>query len=265
MGEAKIVIYNGAKSVTLPVLPEKYDIVDNWDNHELNINKLGLITMIGKRGLRSLTISSFLPNQLYDFVTPGGTTMGTEGGSLTDLQRVLDLQKKGIYADPWAVIKTLKSWRGSVLTFSISGTSGQCSWPCVIDGDFTYGEEPGSGDVQYTITLKEYKKTNTKRTVKKPSTVIRGGGKEIDTTKTGGLDSPTIHYKTKKGDTINKISKKFYGNTKQKKNIYKTNKRAITKAFKKYMKKLSAAEKKKYKKKSKYNKPLPKGTILVLK
>lgn len=231
----RITLLNGKNKIIFPITPESYEVTDTWQNEELNINKLGLITMIGKRGLKSLTISSFFPKRNYNFIQLGSTAE----------------------TSPWTAIKKLQSWRGKVLTLSISGTKGRVSWQCVIDGDFTYGERDASGDVYFNLTLKEYKKTKTKRAVKKPTKK-----------KPGHSWAETFYnftYPTqKKGETVNTICRKYYGDTKKRKAIYKLNKTTLEKAFKKYMKKLSKEEKKKYKKKSKYNKPLPKKTKIEI-
>ena len=228
----RITLTSGKNSMIFPVTPESYEVTDTWQNEELNINKLGLITMIGKRGLKSVTLSSFFPKNNYDFIQLGSSA----------------------YAGPWSAIKTLQSWRGKVLTLFISGTAGRVSWPCVIDGDFTYGERDGTGDVYFSIVLKEYKKTKTKRTIRKP---VKKKAASIG----GGLKDP---YTTKKDDTINMICRKYFGDTKKKKKIYKRNKKTVEKAFKKYMKNLSKKALKQYKKKSKYNRPLPKKVKITI-
>ena len=193
----KIQLMNGEEELILPITPESYEITDSWANEELNINQLGLITMIGTRGLKSITISSFFPAQEYDFLVPGSTTED---------------------CNPWAMVKKLLDWRGSVLTLFISDTDDIVSWPCVIDGDFIYGERDASGDVYYTITLKEYRKTNSERKVKE-------GGSE------GGIKFP---YTTRLGDTLNQISTQYCGSTKYAKTLFIQNKVKVKASFKEY-------------------------------
>ena len=260
-----ITICKGTEKIALPVLPESFTITDSWDNHELNINSIGAITMIGKRGLKSITINSFFPNHNYSFLEPG-STIAVRNEKVVEEKKVgkssYEITTKNVVVyDPWVLIKRLQSWRGSILTLFISNTDGVVSWPCVIDGDFTYEEKDGSGDVYYTLTLKEYKKTNTKRTVKTP-TATKSAGKGSGL---GGMHTTTKKYTTKNGDTLKKIARKLYGISSKAKTIYKSNKKAVEKGFKKYKKTLSKAEQKKYKKKSKYNKPLPKGVKLTVK
>ena len=226
----RIQLMNGDEEITLPITPESYDITDNWTNEELNINQLGLITMIGKRGLKSITISSFFPAQPYDFLVPGSTTED---------------------CNPWAMVQKLLDWRGNVLTLFISDTDNIVSWPCVIDGDFIYGERDASGDVYYTITFKEYKKTNTERKVKDGG----DGGK---------IKFPYIT--TRVGITLNEISKLFCGSTKYAQALFVQNKAAVKASFKEYKRWfcLDKRAKQRFKQKSKYDRPLMKGTKLLL-
>ena len=225
----KIHLMNGEEELIFPITPESYDITDNWTNEEISINQLGVITMIGNRGLRSLSFSSFFPAQEYDFLVPGSTTED---------------------CNPWAMVKKLLDWRGNVLTLFIADTDNIISWPCVIDADFVYGERDASGDVYYTITLKEYKQTNSERKVKD------GGDGE------GNIKFP---YYTKNGDTLNKISKQYCGTKEYAKLLYTQNKKAVKASFKRYKASLtSKAAKNSYKKLSKYKKWLDTGTKLIL-
>lgn len=265
----KMALINGTGKIILPVNPSSFDVVDGWNNVEANINSLGLINMIGNRGLKSVTISSFFPAKTYDFTVSGGTVSKTTEYSSAIMLGGTARTNKIVTYHPWQTIKKLQSWRGKVLTFSISGTDGIVSWRCLIDGDIQYGEKDGTGDVYYTLTLKEYKSTNKKRTVtvpvqkKKKSTTKKN---EADDGRGRAVARPGKYkYTTKKGDTLKKIAFKVIGKSSKASSVYKQNKKAIKKAFKKYNKKLSSAEKKKYKKLSKYNKPLPKGVKLVIK
>lgn len=244
----KFILYNGKQKIIFPINPESYEVVDSWDNQELNITQLGLITMIGKRGLKSITFSSFFPKNNYDFREKNGTVMNITG--IADTNNAIKALKKGEYL-PWTCIRLLQSWRGKILTFSISDTGGRVSWPCVIDGEFTYGERDHTGDVYFTITLKEYKRTNTKRTIKPPAKKAKAAKPTARTN--------VLFYETKKKDTLKIVSKKMTGTSSYASEIYNQNKATCKKAFKKYRKKLSKKQKKKYDKKSKYNKPMPKG------
>ena len=214
----KIQIANGVQKIVLPVTPESFEVRDNWANEELNINELGLITLIRKRGLRSITISSFFPVIRYSFTVPGSTM-----------------------ADPWSLIRKLSDWRGTVLTLFITGAD---SWPCVIDGDFTYGEKDATGDVYYTLTLKEYKRTSSTRTE-------------------NGTVFDRFPYTTKAEDTLYKISWNVIGSALIANELYEQNKAVLERAFDFYLQTHSVSEGNAYKALAVVNRPLPGGLVLT--
>lgn len=109
--------------------------------------------------------------------------------------------------------------------------------------EMKYSQNDTTGDVNYTLSIKEYRNPE-KRIAKK-------------TTKT--------KYKVKTGDTLAKIAYKHLGKTSYKSTIYDQNKRAIEAAFKKHQKVLKKAGKAQVKSKtSKKGKYLYKGTILYI-
>ncbi len=132
-------IINGEDSITLPINPSVVTVEDSWKNEEVDINKIGLITLIGKRALRSVTIESFFPAQEYGFA------IHTEHCD-----------------DPFFYIRKLSEWRGQMLTFTMTETDNYISWPCVID-DLQYGFREADDDIFYTLRLKEYKQAASTR------------------------------------------------------------------------------------------------------
>ena len=117
-------------SVTLPVPPQSFEVQVKQKNETLAINNLGDINMIGKTGLKQVSISSFFPAQQYSFC------VSTAG-------------------DPYQQIETLNNLRtaGKPTKVSITGTN--LSMDCTVD-DLSWGEKDGSGDVYFSVTLREY-------------------------------------------------------------------------------------------------------------
>ncbi len=122
----------GSDAVAFPINPPSFEVSNGYKHAVVNIQNLGDINMIGKRGLASVKFSSFFPAQYYNFV------------------QVLSLQTPYEYV---AAIKRMAE-NSAPCTLMITGTS--VSTPVTIDG-FTFGEKDGSGDVYFSLSLKEYR------------------------------------------------------------------------------------------------------------
>lgn len=122
----------GTQSVSFPVSPGNFEVTNPYQNTTVNINNLGQINMLGKRGLASLKFSSFFPAQPYTFL---------QTGSL---------------AGPYEYIGKIKTMAesGQPCTIAISGTD--VSMPVTIE-ELTYQERDCTGDVYFDLTLKEYR------------------------------------------------------------------------------------------------------------
>ena len=129
-GEINYTLTANGQEVVLPVDMESYECRVGNNNETVNIINAGEYLMKGKTGLKSISLSSFFPAQEYDFAHYGG--------------------------NPWGVSDTIEEWRrnNETVEFSISGTS--IEFKCLIDS-FTVGEKDGSGDVYYTLELREYR------------------------------------------------------------------------------------------------------------
>ena len=117
-------------SFVIPVDPETFDVSVSNGNSVVNVINLGELNMMGKTGLKAITIASFFPAQKYSFNNVGAST------------------------DPYAYVNRVEQWRTSGKACHID-VSGAFSMDCLIQ-TFTYGEHDGSGDVYYKIDLKEY-------------------------------------------------------------------------------------------------------------
>jgi len=129
-GEISYTLSANGQEVVLPVDLESYECKVGNNNETINIINAGEYLMKGKTGLKSISLSSFFPAQEYNFAHYGG--------------------------NPWGVADTIEEWRknNETVEFSISGTS--VEFKCLIE-NFTVGENDGSGDVYYTIELREYR------------------------------------------------------------------------------------------------------------
>ena len=120
----------GSSVVTFPVLPSELMISVNTNHGTVNINNFGDYLMMGKTGLRTLTLSGVFPAQDYHFAMMG--------------------------LAPYTYIAQLETMRtgDSVCQLTVSDTL--LSMPCLISS-FKFGEKDGSGDVYYELGLTEYR------------------------------------------------------------------------------------------------------------
>lgn len=173
----------------LPVKPEDYKVSVSHKNTTVNVIKVGDVNLIGNTGLREISLSSFFPAKNYNF------------SNNSDRKTPLTYAEK------------LNGWRtsGNPIRVIITGT---LNMECTIES-FDWGEQDATGDIYFTLDLKEYKKIKTYKASKK-SASSRSTKKSKKKT-----------YKVKKGDTWHKIAKKFYGDGSKWKKIYKANKSKV--------------------------------------
>ena len=124
---------NKDESIQLPVVPSSFSIVDGQNNVVVNITSLGDANLPGKKALRELTLSSFFPNQDYSFLV---------------------CERK---EDPYEYIKWLRKRKNNGTIMRVIITGSNVNFTCLIE-KIEYGEDDASGDVSYTIELKEYVK-----------------------------------------------------------------------------------------------------------
>lgn len=122
----------GLYSVSFPVSPADFEVGSSQNNQTVSIINLGDINMLGKRGLKTLKFKSFFPNQPYSFVD-----------SIS-------------IASPYDYVNRITEMKesGQPCNISISGTD--VSMPVSIDS-FSYGERDSTGDVYFSLNLKEYR------------------------------------------------------------------------------------------------------------
>lgn len=118
--------------VRLPITP-LYDIPHPMQHSEEYLHELSSIHLIGKRGLREATFDSFFPAQPHDFVDFGDVN----------------------FDDPYYYVRKIEEWArtGDPLRLILTETPHNFE---VLINAFSAGEPDGSGDVAYTLELKEY-------------------------------------------------------------------------------------------------------------
>jgi len=199
MENTKIELQIGEASFVFPVTPESFDIQSGYDHQTVNIHGLGEVLLRGKRNLKSISWSSFLPRERYEWC------------------QVSEADFKA----PPIFIAALHLAEDDEMDIRVNITN-LISMPVVISA-LNFGQDDGVGDVNYSITLTENRDVDTpsaeKQTASRP------------------VKKVTSHlYKWKKGDTWKKVAKKEMGDTEKWKSLKQTNKKRIDDAVKKYKK-----------------------------
>ena len=172
-------IKHSSGSLQLPVKPTEFNVTVAHRNTIVNVIQLGDINLMGKTGLREVSLSSFFPAKDYNFSHNSGRK------------------------SPIACVNLLEEWRNSGKPVRVIITD-LLNMEATIES-FAWGEKDATGDIYYTLALKEYKKIKTKKAT---ASVAKETTRE---TKSSSSSSGKT-YTVKKGDCLWNIAKKFYGN-----------------------------------------------------
>lgn len=162
---------NREEVLQLPVPPKEYKIQKGLQIATLNVNSIGEIATIGKGLLAAVSLESFFPAQEYPFC-----------------------QYSGIQ-EPYYYVRLIEKWMNTGKPIRLMITDTNINMACCIER-FEYGERDGTGDVYFSISLKEYRLLN----------MGAGSDRAADYT-------PPKTYTVKQGDTPLKLAKIFYGDS----------------------------------------------------
>jgi len=124
-------INNRERVIKLPVVPEAFDIKSPQNNEIFTSVSQGDLKLIGLQGLKSLSLQSFFPVKDYPFLR--------------------DRTYKG-----WEYVTMLEAWKAKRVPIRLIITGTPINLPMAIES-FTYGVHDGSGDINYTLELEEFR------------------------------------------------------------------------------------------------------------
>lgn len=198
----QIWLKGGGSRIRIPVVPAEYTVTSEQDNTSVTVCNLGEVTLRGKRKLQQISFSSFFPRQ-YD----SGYCDVRSKSPITMVKKVEKMKRAG----------SVKLIITGVLSMKVTIES------------FEWGENDGTGDISYTLSMKEYRTVSIPASVlvkeqpAQPATSGSDGG-------TSGRDQPettgTQSYTVKSGDSLSAIARKLTGSTNWQ-TIYEQNKAVI--------------------------------------
>ena len=183
----------------LPVNPESFAFTEKHNNTSVNVNSIGEVNLLGKRDLKTGTISSHFPKRDRNYANNSGRQA------------------------PYTYINKLLSWKSSGKPIQLIITGTKINFQVTIE-TLKYGEQDGTGDVYYDLTLKEYRAVEIKKTKLKEK---KKNTKKKSKPKRPAAKKKVKTYTVKSGHYLCKRAKKFYGNGAQYTKIYNANKGKI--------------------------------------
>lgn len=185
---------NRAEVLELPWPLQDHNISSPHNTYSFETINMGEVLAIGKKKLRTMTISSFFPSKPYPFLF------------------------SQTFPEPSVCIEMINKWRLSGKPVRVAIMDTDINLAMAIDS-FDYGKEDGdgSGDVAFSLSLKEYSYLNVERS-KKPSkkAALKDRPKEDVRVK-------STTYIVKRGDTLWDLADKRLGDGSRWKEIAKLN------------------------------------------
>ena len=178
-------LIQNSEKLQLPVPPANYSIKKALDNSIWVVEGIGEVSSIGKSKLAEIPIiETFFPNQIYGFC------------------------QYSTFPTPEECTDLIEKWMasGNPIRYLVTDS---INIECTIES-FEYGEQDASGDVYFSLELKEYKRivlattsvTSTSSTATTTSALVQRTTKVVAKT-----------YTVKTGDTLLSIAKKQYGDS----------------------------------------------------
>lgn len=185
---------NFTEKLQLPVNPGEFRIRTGNKNTVVDIQALGEINLIGGERLVEVELSSFFPAAWAPYC------------SYQDISK------------PYDAVALIEKWRKSGRPIRLIITDTLINYPMAIE-EFEYGERGGTRDVNYSLTLREYRFVQVKQ-VGQTSQAAAPSARPDEKPK------PNV-YIVKSGDTLWMIAKNIVGDGSKWKQIYDVNKNII--------------------------------------
>lgn len=196
-------------AIQIPILPPSFEVTVENGHTTVNVQTRGEVSILGKRGLKTIELTSFFPAQDYPFAAYPKDR------------------------EPEEYVKKIEDWLEEPVRLTITNTD--INMECVIQS-FRYGEPDGTGDVEYALSLQEYRPpvyTHVEEETKQSTATTAKKNTKKKSTSKRTTKKASKSYTVKQGDTLWGIAKNMYGSGSKESKIYEANKSTIEKAAKK--------------------------------
>lgn len=178
-------------SLRLPVPPANYGVKTALNNSSFMVEGFGEISFIGKPKLAEIaSIESFFPKQEYSFCQYTG------------------------FPTPMECVNLIEKWRlsGNPIRYIITDTL--VNILCTIES-FEFKEQDGTGDIYFTLELKEYRLVNAAtQQISDTANSLNFNAANQLVTATRTIDKTVPNtYTVQSGDTLYTIAKKLTGDS----------------------------------------------------
>lgn len=168
----------------LPITPF-FNVERSQNNSTELVNEVGTINIKGKKGLRHVSLDSFFPSKEYDF-----------------------LESSDVNLNPYFYDEKLEKWANADEPLRLIITETPYNFEVLIDS-YSSGEQDGTGDVYYSLSLSEYVRVSETQYEKPTSKKIK---KEDVKRFVGTASIPLALLTVGKYDTAWTMAKKLTGN-----------------------------------------------------
>jgi len=196
---------SSSKSFRVPVIPAEYTVTGERGDESVDINAIGEVDLAGNRKLRQVSWSCFFPYE-YD-------ESYCQYGGLKSPRKCVEIIETMMHAGPVKVIIT-----GTPVKF----------WARI--SSFEWGERDGSGDIYYSITLKEHRTISVgSSTVSADESLSAGTSADTTTQRTVPETTETAEVKVNEaGMSASAIARKYTGSASNKDKVKNTDGSELT-------------------------------------
>lgn len=194
-------------SIQIPILPASFSVGSSVGHQTVNIQTKGDVTILGKRGLDTIEFSSFFPAKDYPFAAYPKDRA------------------------PYEYVKKIKKWLEKAVRLTITGANVNAEYTIQ---SFSYGEPDGTGDIEYSISLQEYRKPTYTKPKKELPKKEPANKKPAKKPTVRPVQTPPKTHIVKSGDNLWNLAKKYYGDGSKETKLYNANKDVIENAARKH-------------------------------